>query len=497
MSPRLTFSTAALAALLSLACDSREPVDILLPAAPADLDPHRGSSVAAYEVASHFYEPLVALDRRMRPGPALAVSWHNPDALTWVFRLRRKVRFHDGGEFSAADVIWSFERLLADPALDARVHLAGVSDVSAPSPDEVVLRTAWPMPLLASRLHFVLIARRGAAPADLRRRPNGTGPFVARAPWTPDAPLPVERHAAYWGERPALRAATLHFSVPPAKIAADLPGGRFALLRSGAPEVAAAARATGRFAEVGNANIFLRHIGFGFGPPGHPLDDRRVREAIDLALDRAAVAAAVSPTAEPAGQLVPAAILGHDPERGVPRPDRARARALLAEAGHGGGLDLVLHRPNGYSRAAAAVSAQLAEVGIRVRVEPLPSPEFFARLRRGELRFWLVATGATTGDALELLEAAFHSRNPGQGLGLENHGRFEDRGLDRDIEAARVLFDSQPRGEALRPLLARVLEARVWIPLYHDDSLTLVDRRFRYQPRADDYFRATDLEPAG
>jgi peptide/nickel transport system substrate-binding protein len=497
MSPRIAFATLAVAATLGFGCAAPEPVVILLPAAPADLDPHRSSSVAAHEVASHFYEPLVALDRRMRPGPALAVSWHSPDALTWVFRLRRGVRFHDGGELSAADVIWSLERLRNDPTLDVRAHLAGVSEVSAPAPDEVRLRTAWPLPLLASRLHFVMIARRGADPAVLRRKPNGTGPFVAARGWEPGGPLPLTRHEGYWGQPPALRAATLRFTVPPAEIVEELRGGRIALLRFSSAAVSAAARASGRYEAVGNANIFLRHLGFGLGPPDHPLRDRRVREAIDLALDRAAVAAAVSSTAEPASQLVPAAILGHDPERRVPGPDRARARALLAQAGHGAGLELVLHRPNGYSRAAAAVSAQLAEVGVRVRVEPLPSPEFFARLRRGELRFWLVATGATTGDALELLESGFHSRDPRLGLGLENHGRLEDPELDRAIEAARGLFDSQARGEAMRPLLARVLELRAWIPLYHDDSLTFVDRAFRYRPRADDYFRATDLEPAG
>jgi peptide/nickel transport system substrate-binding protein len=140
------------------------------------------------------------------------------------------------------------------------------------------------------------------------------------------------------------------------------------------------------------------------------------------------------------------------------------------------------------------VREQLAAVGIRVRVESLPSAEFFDALDARKLSFWIVASGCPTGDGIELLETSFHSPGPG-GLGVDNYGEYRRPDLDRRILEAGGLFDLHARQAAVQGLLERVLGDRVWIPLYHDRSALLLARGLAYEPRADGYLRLADLRP--
>jgi len=165
----------------------------------ASFDPHARNTVGAYEVLSSIYEPLVTLDRSMRPVPALAVSWETPDLLTWVFRLRPGVRFHDGAPLTAEDVAASFHRLLGDERLEMRSYLSGVTEATARGADTVV-RAHRPNAHLASRLHFVLVVPRGSTPESLARQANGTGPYAV-AGWAPSS-LTLQRHESYWGDPP-------------------------------------------------------------------------------------------------------------------------------------------------------------------------------------------------------------------------------------------------------------------------------------------------------
>jgi peptide/nickel transport system substrate-binding protein len=252
---------------------------------------------------------------------------------------------------------------------------------------------------------------------------------------------------------------------------------------------------------VEQENIFLRHLAFDVSRertpfcPGtkNPFRKREVREAVSLALDRERLAATAGTGARPANQLVPRAVFGHDPRLPPLERDPARARAFLARAGFASGFDVVLHR-GGFGAATELLKAQLADVGIRVKIESLASAAFFDALDARKLSFWILASGCPTGDGLELLETSFHSPGP-DGLGIDNYGGYHSPDLDRGILEAGSLFDLRTRQAAVQALLARVLEERVWIPLYHDRGALLLARGVSYAERADGYLRFADLMP--
>jgi peptide/nickel transport system substrate-binding protein len=464
----------------------------------ASFDPDARNTVGAYEVLSSIYEPLVTLDRSMRPAPALAVSWETPDLLTWVFRLRPGVRFHDGSPLTAEDVVSSFRRLLTDESLEMRSYLSGVADVTARGREVVVVRTLRPNAQLASRLHFVLVVPRGSTAGSLARRANGTGPYAVVG-WAPSS-LTLKRNESYWGTPPGFARVRIDLGIGAGVAKGAIKEGRYEVLDAtrGAEEEA---RRNPRYRVVEQENIFLRHLAFDVSRertpfcPGttNPFRRREVREAVSLALDRERLAATAGMGARPANQLVPRAVFGHDARLAPLEFDPVRARALLARAGFAGGFDVVLHR-GGFSAATELVRAQLADVGIRVKVEALPSAAFFDALEARKLSFWILASGCPTGDGLELLETSFHS--PGSdGLGIDNYGDYRSPELDRGILEAGGLFDLRTRQAAVQALLERVLEGRVWIPLYHDRGALLVAKGVSYAERADGYLRLADLAP--
>lgn len=497
--------SAVLAAALPCACapPPGDPADDLRVAVPYDvtsLDPHLDNSLEGFEQVANVYEPLVGLDRELRVVPALAVSWHNPDPTTWVFRLRKGVRFHDGSMLGAEDVVHSLTRLQADESLAARSQITEVASVSADG-DAVVLRTGRPSARLLSDLAQVLVVRAGVTRESLDARPNGTGPYAVES-WAPGRRLRLRRHEAYWGPRPRfgsveVQAGTDEHATP------TIQAGRLSIVRATYPSAERAATQDPRYRIVRQPSPYLFHLAFDVASPvlpgsssPNPFRRRDVREAIDLALDRVRIAAAASPYAVPTDRIVPRSILGGDPAAvGDSSRELARARRLLAAAGYPGGFEVALHGIGLKGRTALPeLCRQLAEVGIRVSLTDIPSsPAFQGALRGRELGLWVTGDAALTGEAGWLLTTQFHSADPARHLGTDNFGGYSSAEVDRAIEEANAVLKPRDRLPLLQKAVRLVEEERWWIPLYHNQATFIVDRRLAFAPRADLYLRYAEI----
>ena len=157
----------------------RPPLVVGLSSAPRGLDPHLYNDFVSFEVCANAFEGLTRLDRNLGVEPALAESWSSPDELTWHFRLRSGVRFHDGRELQAADVVFSIERARSHPRSEFRGYLVSVRAVRALGPRGVEIVTERPSPLLLNRLSFIGVVPAGGP--DEIREPIGSGPFRLHA----------------------------------------------------------------------------------------------------------------------------------------------------------------------------------------------------------------------------------------------------------------------------------------------------------------------------
>lgn len=487
--------------LVGGACSRREPpaaLTISVPWQVDTLDPHARDRLGSSAVSAQVYEPLVALDAEMGIRPALAERWDTPDLLTWVFRLREGVRFHGGGELTAADVVGTFDRLRADPSLACGIYLAQIDGYRALDERTVEVRTRRPLGVLLNKLAKVYVVPRGAG-ASLASRADGTGPY--RLVSFGRGRVELARNESYWGPRPDVASATLLLERSDEEAARDFGEGRADLVQCPNRELLARLAARDDATISRRPELFVKYLGFDVsrettpfvkGSP-NPFRSRAVREAISLGLDRKALVAGLPTHAVPAPQLVPPSIFGYDPSLSEPVHDPSRAVRLLQEAGFPNGFDVTLHTRTRWAEVGRLIGRLLAPIGVRVAVAELPEAEFYESAARGGLSFFFASFGCASGDASDLLDAAFRSSDPARRLGTSNYGGFSDPALEAAIERSAEILESVDRRSALWAIFHRIAAEHVWLPLYVDENAYAVRKPFQFHPRANSYVLAADV----
>jgi ABC-type dipeptide/oligopeptide/nickel transport system permease component/ABC-type transport system substrate-binding protein len=355
---------------------ARDRLVLGLPLEPPNLDPTSGAAAAVDEVVyGNVFEGLTRITQNGAVAPALAESWEiSPDGLTYVFHLRRGVRFHDGSAFDASDVKFSLDRIGAPDSTNAQKALfEPIRRVEVIDPATVKITLDRPVSALPTLLGWgdaVMVAPESAA--TNASRPVGTGPFRF-FDWQRGAALELRRNSAYWGPAPRLNAVVFRFiSDPTAAFSAMSAGDIDAFPNYPAPENVARFREDPRFRVVVGASE--GKVVLGINNRRAPLDDVRVRRAISYAIDRRAIIeGAMFGFGQPIGSHYSRQAPGYVDLTGLYPHDVARARRLLAEAGYPNGIDLTLRLPpRPYARRSGEVlAAQLAEAGIRVKIESL------------------------------------------------------------------------------------------------------------------------------
>ncbi|WP_270938596.1 ABC transporter substrate-binding protein [Falsiroseomonas oryzae] len=477
-------------------------------------------------VQLHVWEPLVFQDEFMRPLPGAASAWRNLDATTWEFTLREGLRFHDGTPVTAEDVVFSIRRARAITGLRTFVvQTRSVASAEAKDARTVVIRTNGPAPLLPNQLAVIAIvsarAADGATEADFNggRAAIGSGPY-RWVRFTPGQDVVLERNPDTWrGAEPWQRVSFRFIPNDSARVAALL-AGDVDTIDNVPPSLFGRIRESDRTQLVTGPGLFtlymyLDHfrdrVVFATGADGQPLDrnpirDPRVRQAMNLAINRTALAErAMEGAADPIGQFAGPGFLGHEPSLGLPPFDPPRARALLAEAGHPNGFNLTIQCTNdrfvGDARTCQAIGQMLTAVGIRATVEALPSAVFFRRANGGqgldpEFTAFLAIFASSTGVASESMATILRTRDAARGHGSLNRGRYSNPALDAALERVDATFDEAER-ERLTGAAARIaMEDNAILPIYSLRATYGVRRGLVLAPRGDGYTFAMNIRAA-
>jgi peptide/nickel transport system substrate-binding protein len=469
------------------------PEDILT------LDPHAQNLLSNFNMVSNIYEPLVQTDAAMRIVPCLARRWENPDPSTWVFRLQPNVRFHDGRRLEAQDVVASFERLLASPRLQMSGYLLYVTGVRALDPETVEIRTTRPLAIFLNKLRFILIVPRDATEESLKQSPDGTGPYRFVS-WKKGVSIELARFDGYWGKRPAVERVAIPLNRPEERSVENLLAGVAHLVRCDKRASQNRLAAVSGIVVRHQTSIFMSYLAFDtdravtpFVAGANPFRLPAVREAIDLAIDREALAAALPTRATAATQAVPPFIFGYEPRIPPPRHDAAAAKAKLAQAGYPAGFDVTLHTRESSVAAAERVRQDLAAIGVRVQIVSEAVHDFYERALRREFSIALASIGCPTGDASDILDNSFHTIDARRHFGLHNYTGYGSPELDSAIEKSAELLDPVERREALQAILSRIAADRPWIPLAIDESSYGIDARYAWTPRSDSLVLAAEI----
>jgi peptide/nickel transport system substrate-binding protein len=459
-------------------------------------NPPMADEAYTYDVNWAIFEGLVRFSRRIEPEPALAERWENPDDRTYVFTLRDGLRFSDGRPVTAEDVAASLNAA-RERGWATRNYLQAIESVRAAGPRSVVIRTRFPYLVLLFKLPWGLVLPADAVAATPVAA-VGTGPYRLES-WEPGRGFALARN-------PHFREAPAGFARARFVVVSDA-GERLGKLLRGEAQVAdqvpldMVEALRGRDDVTVFAGAGIRVIFLGLRVDAPPFSDARVREAVDLAIDREElISRAYGGRTVPASQLVPQAIVGFNPAIPVTAPDRARARRLLDEAGHRQGFAVRLDGPNNrYVNDEAIlreVARQLREVGIRVDVNALDKREYFPLAFAGRSKFHLLGWECQSGEAGQALDAVAHSRS-GPLLGSANTTGLSDPVLDRLIEDSNRALDLKDRTAALQKAMARLAETRAIVPLLVQAEAVAVSRAVEWEPPLGYALRVADMRPAG
>jgi peptide/nickel transport system substrate-binding protein len=347
-----------------------------------NFDPHRLSR-GNYPMLTQVYSTLVRYDDDLKAHPDLAESWsYSKDGLTLEFKLRQGVKFHNGREFVADDVVWNIQRV-QDPKTAAHVRPLSLRITSVEAPDKyrVVVHTEQPTPAVMDLFETMFILPKEAA-ADIQKSGVGTGPFQV-VEWIPGDKVVLKRFPEYFRKGLPYLDGVILQQIPDAPaLAVNLEAGALDVAWELPPREAARLMNTRKavlLQGMGGASV----TDIMMNASKAPFDNKLVRQAVNHAVDRKRfVDTVLAGFGEPWCQPFPAQSLGFSRELGTAHCsfDLAQAKQRLAEAGFPGGFEAVLHIstatfPN-TRQLAQILQADLAKIGVRLTIRDVEPAEY-------------------------------------------------------------------------------------------------------------------------
>ncbi len=515
----LAIAALAGAGALASAADLR----IGLKADISSADPHV-LDPANRNVWFHVYETLVAQDNTLKAVPRLARGWRAVDSTTWEFVLRPNVAFHDGTALTAEDVQASIERAhsMSGPRT-YRTYLRDVESVKALEPLKVQIKTKQPSPNLPDAVSLIAIMPKAQArgPAEAVAKGEaavGTGPYKFLE-WARGERVAVARNDKYWGGQEPWDKVVFQFIPKEPARASALLSGAVDLIDGTNAGLSDAFEKSGRVTQVSATSYWMNYLGMDHyranspyvadlaGKPlaANPFQNLKVRQALNLAINREAIAKIVMKgDSIPTAQMVPADFFGHDTAIPVPAHDLARAKALLAEAGYPQGFKVTLHCSNDRylndARVCEAMGQMLTQAGLKVDVQTVPFSVFLTRLNSGgankdlEFSLYMLGIGAVTGDSLTPLQAVLQTQDKQKGsAGANNYGQYANKALDELIDKAATTMNTTER-EGLQKAAAKLVAQDLGIiPIHHLKTSWAVRKGLTLAPRADGFTFAMNV----
>ena len=445
--------------------------------------------------------------------PSLAERWEvSADGLSWTFQLRPGVKFQrtawftPSRELNADDVLFSFQRML-DPAHPwHKVAASGyphaqsmqwpalIERIEAPTPLSVrfVLKHPDATFLATLSMGFASIYPAEYAaklladgtPEKLNAQPVGTGPFVLKR-FQKDAVIRYAANPDYFAGKPAIDGLVFAITPDASVRLQKLRRGECQIALSPKPQDVQAARAESRLAVSETPAFMTAFVALNSQHP--PLDKPQVRQAINLAFDKASYLKAVfEGSATPASGPYPPNTWSYAKDLPGYAHDPAKARALLAEAGLADGFKTTIWtRPSGSllnpnpSLGAQLLQADLAKVGIQAEIRVIEWGELIRRAKAGEHDLLFMGWAGDNGDPDNFLTPQFACASVQSGL---NFARYCDPQLDQLISQGKAASAQAQRSELYRQAQTLIQQQALWLPLAHPTAFALhSDRVSGYQ----------------
>ncbi|HEV2298724.1 MAG TPA: ABC transporter substrate-binding protein [Candidatus Acidoferrales bacterium] len=474
--------------LLMAGCSTRHStqdsgtVNFLIESMPVNLDPRIGTDAQSEHIDYLLFDNLLQRDAKLDLAPDLAEKWEMPDSRTYVFHLRKGVRFANGQELTSADVKFTYESIISGAIKSPkRGAYQLVDSIETPDPWTVIFHLREPyasFPLNLIRQAGGIVPQN--AGADFAQHPVGTGPFRSVS-LSPDENVIVERNPNYFGGAPTL--ARVQFRIVPDALVRALEirkGTGDVMLNALTPDMDVALARDPNIEVTRSPGSALAYIAFNCQDA--ILKHREVRQALAYATDRAALIQYLQRgEAREAASLLPPSHWAYDPSVQQYDYDPARANSLLDAAGYPRGadgirfhLELKTSTEEATRLYAAALQNQWSKVGVALDLRSLEFATFYADITRGSFQLYTLRWVGANLDP-DVFDYVFDSEKvPPAGA---NRGRYSYPQLDALLQQARVTTDQLKRKEILARVQTIVATDEPYINLWYYDNICLHRKR--------------------
>lgn len=526
----------AAASLLVLASAAHaQNLRIGLSSEPTSIDPHFHNVGPNNFMRRHIFQGLLTTDAQQKIEPELAESVKALDDTTWEIKLRKNVKFTDGSDFNATDVVYSLCRIpkVEGSPSSFTVFTRGIESIETPDAHTLIVKTASPNPLFPNNMTTlgILSAEKfggqnvkysKAGCENLGELPKstdfndpskaiGTGPYKL-VEYTRGAQIVLERNPAYWGTKGPWERITWRPITSAGPRVAALLAGDVDLIENpqieDLPRIKQAGFKTAQ--QLSNRIIYVhldQHAAADWKTPGikgtdkNPLLDKRVRQALSKAINRQAIVERImGGVAEPAGDLLPFPLFGTSKDTKPTAFDPEGARKLLTEAGYPNGFEIVLGTPNDRyindGKVSEAIAQMWTRIGVKTSVDAMTASTFFTRRNKYEFSAYLAGWGADSGELGNSLNALVATPNAQTGAGHTNRGRYTNAAVDGPLTEALRTIDDKKREALLQQAAKVAMEDVALIPLHFEITTWAFKKDLDYKARVDQYTIATDITPA-
>ncbi|RVU38630.1 ABC transporter substrate-binding protein [Hwanghaeella grinnelliae] len=517
----------ALGVAVSAAGVSAQTLTMGVRGGPESLDPHYSALGSHAEAAKHIFDTLVWSGDDLQIEPGLATSWKPLNETTWEFKLREGVKFHDGSTFDAEDVKFSIERIPAvSGPTTTTIYVRRVESVEIIDPYTIHIHTNGPaatLPYDFVRLFIVSAeaakdySTKETASAGFNGGPAavGTGPYKLVS-WEPKGDLVLERFDDYWRGKGAWEK-VIRKEIPndSARLAALKAGQVDIINYVSSVDYLALQRDSSVDAVVGDS-VYIMNLQLDQRPDTpkvyamdgsklaeNPLQNPKVREAIDLAIDRETMVDIVlEGLGKPANQMMPAGFFGSSEKIPARVHDSAKAKALLAEAGYPDGFQMDLYctsdRLPGDGAICQGLGQMFSQIGIKTNVNAISKTVYFPAQSRLEYSVFMNGWGTLTGEASYTLGALAHSNDPDVKMGAFNRVAYKNEKVDELMEKGAMTLDADARRALYEEAMELTMADRVYIPVVQLQTVWATKAgKLSFPPRFDEDTLAFFIKPKG
>lgn len=476
---------------------------MIIESSPANLDPRVGTDAQSERIYKLLFDSLVKRDEHFNLQPWVAEKWDIPDPLTYVFHLRKDVKFHNGGQLTSRDVKWTLDSMMNGSLVTAKAStFKFVDKVETPDDFTVVIKLKEPY---ATLLWNVSDGAIGIVPygsdRSLSRAPIGTGPFKYVSSEADNYVL-VARNDDYWGEKAKLP--QVRFNVIPDTTTRALE------LRKGTADAAINAMGSDMAVALKNepdlevkvqpGTIYM-YLAFNLRDP--VLKDARVRQALAYATDREVMIHSLwRDMAEPASSLLPVQHWAYDSSLPKYQRDVPKANQLLDDAGYkrtnGSRFHLTMKTSTEETTRLLAVvlQQQWREVGVDLDIRTFEFGTFYSDVVKGAFQVYSLRWIGGNEDP-DIFEHVFHSASfPPK---RANRSYYVNKEVDELIDAGRKELDREKRRHIYMKVQQIISRDLPYINLWYLDNVLIHNKRVKNVQvpisGSYDFLRTAELQP--